>query len=148
MFFFDPHRGHARRTVARDRLEAAGRHTLHHGRGLARGIAAWARGRLRRFRHRYLEHLTPVDDQTLAQRVKSMLFRDPRAPRGKITIDAEHGTIVLRGALDRLDDIRRVERETYRVPGVRAVLNLLHQPGTPAPNKREALDASHHRVDR
>jgi hypothetical protein len=34
-----------------------------------------------------------------------------------------------------------VEREVRATPGVRDVVNLLHQPGTPAPNKADALRA-------
>jgi hypothetical protein len=144
MFFLDPQRGHTRRTVARDRLEAMGRRARRRGQHLLRAMSAEARGRVVKLQHLQPEQLTPVDDETLKQRVESMLFRDPAVPKGRITLDAEWGTVTLRGALDRPDDIRSVELKTRRVPGVRAIENLLHLAGTPAPNKRDALVASHH----
>jgi hypothetical protein len=144
MFFLDPRCGHGRRTVARDRLGAIGRRALRRGQRYARAMHAWANGRVSKLEHLRPEQLTPVDDETLKQRVESILFRDPAVPKGRITLDAEWGTVTLRGSLDHPDDIRSVELKTRRVPGVRAIENLLHLVGTPAPNKRDALVASHH----
>jgi hypothetical protein len=38
--------------------------------------------------------------------------------------------------------MHRIEEAVRKVPGVTAVTSLLHMPGTPAPNKAEALAAS------
>ena len=48
----------------------------------------------------------------------------------------------LRGQLRTPDDIDRMVRAVEHVPGVVEVRNMLHLPGTPAPNKREAREAS------
>jgi hypothetical protein len=83
-----------------------------------------------------------LDDDTLTQRVESEIYRDPTLPKGPVTIHAQDGVIVLRGALERHEQMRNFEAAVRKVPGVRDVENLLHLPETPAPNKRAALDAS------
>jgi hypothetical protein len=83
-----------------------------------------------------------VDDDTLTQRVESEIYRDPALPKGPVTIHARDGVIVLRGALERHEQMRAFEDAARKVPGVRDVENLLHLPETAAPNKRSALDAS------
>jgi hypothetical protein len=50
--------------------------------------------------------------------------------------------VILRGQLDSGDEMHRIEEAVRKVPGVTAVTSLLHMPGTPAPNKAEALAAS------
>src|SRR5205823_6121932 len=52
MFFFDPERGHGRRTLARDRLQAIGRRGLQRWNRLTRGLTAQARGRILKIQHR------------------------------------------------------------------------------------------------
>jgi osmotically-inducible protein OsmY len=92
-------------------------------------------------------HLVPrstdvTDDETLRQRVESKLFRDRHVPKGDLNISAEHGTIILRGELDNPADIARLEERVRRVAGVRGVQNMLHPPGTPAPNKERSWSAT------
>lgn len=50
---------------------------------------------------------------------------------------------ILRGTLDNPDAIADFERRVREVPGVRGVNNLLHVAGTDAPNKHDAIAASH-----
>lgn len=83
-----------------------------------------------------------VDDETLTQRVESEIYRDATLPKGPVTIHARDGVVTLRGALERNEQMRAFENAVRDVPGVRDVENLLHLPGTAAPNKRAALDAS------
>ena len=66
------------------------------------------------------------------------VFRDPDIPKGQININAEDGRIVLRGQMERPDQIRTIEKAVRKVHGVREVQNLLHLPDMPAPNKRAA----------
>jgi hypothetical protein len=47
--------------------------------------------------------------------------------------------VVLRGVVDRQEDIERVEAGTRSIAGVRDLENLLHTPGTPAPASRPKL---------
>src|SRR4051794_37428901 len=43
--------------------------------------------------HRHEE----MDDQTLADRVRSEIFRAPDAPKGSVSVDVQAGTVYLRG---------------------------------------------------
>lgn len=82
-----------------------------------------------------LQHLGPrgqrdPDDATLAARVQTELFRDQSVPKGKININAERGTVVLRGTLDDRSMVEAMERKIHRIPGVREVRNLIRVAGT------------------
>ena len=77
----------------------------------------------------------PPNDATLVQRVESQIMRGQEVPKGAININAEDGVVVLRGELDRPEQIRDLEGAARHVKGVRGVRNLLHLHGTPAPNK-------------
>jgi len=65
--------------------------------------------------------------------VESAIFRDPAVPKGQININAERGRVVLRGEVDQSEQISALEAAARQVPGVTDVENLLHIPGTPAP---------------
>ena len=58
-----------------------------------------------------------------------------RAPKGQVSVNAENGVVFLRGALDDPAWIERLGSEAEQVDGVKAVRNLLHQTGTPAPSR-------------
>jgi hypothetical protein len=135
VYFLDPDRGRARRHALRDRGAAAPRRS---GKRLVREVrvrAAFASGRAHGVLHR-LRHAPPpeLDDTTLAHKVESVLFRDPHVPKGRISINAEGGTVFLRGQLESPDLIEKLERAVRRIAGVRDVDNLLHLPGTPTPH--------------
>jgi hypothetical protein len=83
-----------------------------------------------------------ADGGMLLDRVESELFEDRSIPHGRFNLEVEGTTVVLRGQLDSWADISRVEAAVMRVAGVDGVHNLLHIPGTPAPNKAESLAAS------
>jgi osmotically-inducible protein OsmY len=100
------------------------------GRG-ARGVEADVAGKVQKFRH-LSPKATETDDGTLKARVESTLFRDPEVPKGDININVEHGVVVLRGEVRRPEQIRDLESAVEEIPGVLAVENLLHLPGTPA----------------
>jgi len=74
-----------------------------------------------------------VDDATLVDKVESAIFRDPAVPKGRITINAERGRVVLRGEVDQSEQISALDAAARQVPGVKDVENLLHLPGTPTP---------------
>ena len=120
-YMLDPNTGNRRRALVRDQLTRAGRKTRD---GLdatardvanrSRGVAAATRARLRS------QH---VDDDTLAERVRSKLGRASSHPRA-IDVHVEDGNVTLRGPI--------LERETTdvlaavsNVRGVRAVTNEL-----------------------
>ncbi|HET7419756.1 MAG TPA: BON domain-containing protein [Candidatus Dormibacteraeota bacterium] len=139
-YFLDPENGRARRVRFVERSGHVARVTEHRARRQARYVEHTLRGRLRHLtagdRPRYAE------DRTLLDRVESELFANRSIPHGKITFEVEGTTVILRGELASSEEMRRIEAAVRDVPGVDAVTSLFHMPGTPAPNKAEALAAS------
>jgi osmotically-inducible protein OsmY len=74
-----------------------------------------------------------VDDVTLARKVETEIFRDADVPKGSINVNAENGTVVLRGEVGSPEMIGDLVGKTRKVQGVQEVENLLHTPGEPAP---------------
>ena len=130
-YFLDPNQGRRRRNVTRDRVAAMVRRGSRQLTRTSRYAAGQAYGVTQQVTHRTAEETLAPNDETLAQRVESQVFRDPNIPKGQININAEHGVIVLRGQVDRPEQIRAVEEAVRNVAGVRDVENLLHLPGTP-----------------
>ena len=80
------------------------------------------------------------DDLTLLDRVESQVFSDPTIPKGDINVMVVDGRAVLRGQVSQ-PQIGAIEAAVRKVVGVKDVENLLHPPGTPAPNKASARSA-------
>jgi osmotically-inducible protein OsmY len=133
VYFFDPDRGRRRRNMARDRIVAAFRGQYNRAERLRRAASAEAYGLKQKVTHPRAEDEAPPNDATLTQRVESEVFRDPNIPKGRVNINAEEGVIVLRGELDRPDQIQAIEAAVRKVPGVLDVRNLLHLPTTATP---------------
>lgn len=141
VYLFEPDAGHRHRALLRDRagawLRRGRRRAQRFGRrGTHTLQGQW--GRMTRPGHSD----DPVDSVTLTQRVESEVFRDPTIPKGRINVNAEYGVIELRGQLDSAEQIERIVARVRQVPGVLDVANLMHLPGTPAPNKEPSLRAS------
>jgi hypothetical protein len=143
-YLFDPGRWRRRR---RRRLLAE-RGAAYARRGSRRRIraiqiaVARAKGRTRGFLHRLQPGAKePPDEVTLVDRVESIVFRDPRFPKGQISINAEQGEVFLRGQVDAAELIQDLEEAVRNVPGVRSVANLLHLPGTAAPTSHAVRHA-------
>ena len=132
-YLLDPDRGRRRRNMARERLAATVRSGLRGARRTARGAGASAYGLSQKLVHLRPRDPSPPSDAALAHRVESEVFRDPEIPKGRVNINVERGVVVLRGELDRPEQINALEAAVRKVPGVRGVENLLHLPGTPAP---------------
>jgi len=78
------------------------------------------------------------DDATLAHKVETELFRDRTIPKGRMNINAEHGTVILRGVADSQDQIERMMLVTLAIRGVRGVQSLLRvEERTSAPRAGE-----------
>jgi len=137
-YFCDPQQGRRRRSMLRDRWTARTRRMGRGMRAMWRGAAADAYGASHRLVHWVPRDTDVADDETLRQRVESQLFRDRHVPKGQLNITAEHGTIILRGELETIDDITHLEERVRHMHGVRRVHNLLHPQGTPAPNKERS----------
>ncbi len=141
MYLFDPAMGRRRRSLARDRSAGAVRRVGRRLGRVQRRVTADAYGLSQKLTHlRHIEDAT-ANDADLAQRVESMIFRDPTVPKGKININVEHGVAVLRGQLDRPEQIRDLEDAARKVPGIKDVESLLHLPNTPPANTQAAMDA-------
>jgi len=133
-YFLDAEAGRRRRNVTRDRATALARREareavrkVDYAAGQAKGAAAGMKPTPSDDRK-----LAELGDAALARKVETEIFRAPDAPKGKVDVNAEHGVVFLRGEVDR-DWVQRLEQEAEKVAGVKAVRNLLHQPGTPAP---------------
>ena len=139
-YAFDPARGRRRRAELRDRSGAVLRREMraverqaHYGRGRATGVV-----------HRLMQRAphAPDDDLTLVDKVRSeALGRIVEGPH--LTVDACARVVTLRGQVNDRDTALAIEREVRAVAGVDDVVNLLHVPGVPAPNKVAALRADH-----
>jgi hypothetical protein len=133
MYVLDPHLGNRRRKMAIQKLIGTYHRSTHQLAHIGRTSSARLYGLSQRLTHlRPGEKDTP-NDETLTQRVRSQLLRDPAMHRHHLNINAEHGIIVLRGAVDHPEQISKLEKEARHIPGVQGIHNLLHLSGTPAP---------------
>jgi hypothetical protein len=139
-YFVDPKAGRRRRHSARDRTLSRLRRGERRATTRARRAEAHAVGVARRTINAHRRAEEPADDLTLAQTVESQLFRRTGIPKGQVSVNAEEGVVFLRGVMERQEDIERMGEEARRIAGVRAVENLVHQPGTPAPASRSKLE--------
>jgi hypothetical protein len=126
-YFLDPDRGRSRRAEAGDRLAGLARRVVRRLRRTARYIQATGAGLVSRYTKRHPAE-PEADDTTLAHKVETELFRDKRVPKGRMNINAEKGTVVLRGVVDSRDEIERILAVTMSIDGVRAVQSLLRTP--------------------
>lgn len=139
-YFLDPDRGRRRRNVTRDRLMALLRRQAWHLSRMGRRAAGTAYGISQQVSHAP-EIREALDDATLARKVESEVFRDRLIAKGAINVNVEDGVVVLRGQVDRPEDVLGIEDVVRRIPDVLDVQNLLHLAGEPAPNKAEAISA-------
>ena len=137
-YFVDPDHGKRRRIIARDRVLALRRRTSWRVSRWGRWTAGAVYGVGQEVAHAP-DIREALDDATLARKVESEVFRDPLIAKGGINVNVEDGVVVVRGQVDRPDDIVRIEDAVRRIPDVLDVQNLLHLPGAPAPNKAEAM---------
>jgi osmotically-inducible protein OsmY len=104
----------------------------HHTANAAKGVA-----------HAVTPHRhEPMDDMTLADRVRSEIFRDHEAPKGGVSVDVQAGVAYLRGEVPDGDWVERFGKAARKVTGIDGVKNLLHTPGTPTPAAEPRFRAS------
>jgi osmotically-inducible protein OsmY len=128
-YLLDGAEGKRRRTQFRDQAMSAVRGFGRAGARQARYAAGKAQGAASAATSSPRE----ADDQTLADRVRSEIFRRPDAPKGQVTVGVVDAVVTLRGEVADAEEVRRLVDDTRAVAGVRAVQNLLHTPGVPAP---------------
>jgi hypothetical protein len=129
-YFFDPDRGKARRAQTRDRLAAF----LRRSGERAGRRARWTKGPIAGVAARIagtFSKAEPMNDATLTAKVESQLFRDPKVPKGRININAENGTVVLRGVAETRDQIEHLLAQTASIDGVRVARSLLRTADEP-----------------
>jgi BON domain len=130
MFLLDPVLGRGRRAMlanrsrglwrdANDRFDRGRRHAASRVEGSLRSLAHMGSGD------------APPTDAALSSRIESELFRDPAVDKGRINVNVEDGRVVLRGEVDDPGQRDALEQQAQRIPGVTAVVNLLHMPGEP-----------------
>lgn len=135
-YLADPDRGHARRVRIADQLRAKLRRqgrragqTLHYAEGKVKGTVARTEG---------AGQIKPVDDRAVVDAIKQVLA-GLDFPTTDVVVDVVEGIATLRGQLVGPAQVRQVELETLKAPGVSEVLSYLHLPGSPAPNKAASL---------
>ena len=74
-----------------------------------------------------------ANDGTLADRVRSEIFRPADAPKSGVSVDVQAGVAYLRGEVADEAWIERFGKDAGKVTGITGVKNLLHAPGTPTP---------------
>ena len=137
--------GGGRARARRQRLAGAVRHSIRRTLRAGHHFQTDLYGAVERATH---TPEAPVDDLALLDRVESVLFEDPSIPKGSLNLEVVNGVLYLRGELPSRSEIERVTLAAADVPGVTAITNLLHVPGTPAPNKEAVLRIRPHRVRR
>src|SRR5260221_2032507 len=131
-YLLDPERGRSRRTEIARRLGGIG---LEANR-MAQRTTVRATDKASGIKSRVLSRTgsAETDDLTILDRVESEVFRDPAIPKGGINVMVVEGKAVLRGQVEE-PQIGAIEAAVRKVVGVKEAENLLHGPGTPAPNK-------------
>jgi osmotically-inducible protein OsmY len=132
--FLDPQSGRKRRNEMRDQAASKMHAGVDHATSTASHAAEKAKGAV--------SSATPsptrvenADDVTLARKVETEIFRAADAPKGDVSVDVQRGVAHLRGEVADEQWITRFGEEAEKVDGVKAVENLLHPPGTPAPDR-------------
>jgi hypothetical protein len=129
-YLLDPELGGRRRRRLRGRARATSRRA---GRVLSRRTR-YAAGQARGAAHGLTSRPRPVaDDRTLADRVRTDIFRRADAPKGDVVIGVSDGIVYLRGEVSDQEELERLVNDARKVPGVRDVESLLHTAGTAAP---------------
>ena len=129
MYFFDPDRGHRRRTLVRDKVEAAGNKASDYAEKMGRDLRNRAYGMVEEtkalFRHE------EVTDEVLVERVRAKLGRYS-IHTGALEVSAHDGLVTLTGPIlaDELPTVLRATRFVRGVKGVENQLTVYNQAGS------------------
>nr|AKG47141.1 putative transporter [uncultured bacterium] len=133
-YLLDPAAGRARRAKLRDQSVAMARRPVKQvGRATGQKVT-YLRGRVQGVAHQMTGPRPVADDKALADKVRSEVLGDPRFSAYRVNLDAVDGVVTMRGQIDDRATIKDLVAAVERVHGVRRVENLLHTPGTAAPN--------------
>jgi hypothetical protein len=78
-----------------------------------------------------------MDDNTLARKVETELFRSPRSPKATVDVNVVEGIVQLRGTVKTPNQIKTLEARARAIPEVRDVDNLLHLVRTDASTRTD-----------
>ena len=128
-FLLDREHARRRRHMARERSVARARRAardtvkrVRYRKGVAEGIAHKAAHVVPGTN----SHKEPADDLTLAQKVESEAFRHADVSKAHVSVNAEDGTVFLRGRMETDDEIHKLVKAAQAVDGVKRVESLLH----------------------
>lgn len=126
MYLLDPDRGRSRRARLEDMALRRVRKAEREAAGLGEDLVNRARGVIAKA-GAVANCFTPVDDETLADRVRSRLGHITRHAH---TIDSSvsHGVVRLKGTLESEEERLKLMQEVARVPGVKALEACWNQP--------------------
>jgi osmotically-inducible protein OsmY len=124
-YFLDPDSGKRRRHTARDRALAVIRRGADRTRREADYRSGQVEGKVEAAKSQARPEKPAANDQALAERVKSEIFRPADAPKGSVSVNVENGVVYLRGEVKQPDQIRKLVKQAGAVDGVSAVENLL-----------------------
>jgi len=131
-FLLDPARGRARRARLLDQGAATIRRAARTGQQTVNQVRGRVDARVAAVRADHTTQARPIDDATLTDRVRSIVFRDDAVPKGALNVNVERGIVVLRGEVPDQDMKTRLLADVERIDGVWSVRDLLHLPGEPA----------------
>jgi osmotically-inducible protein OsmY len=139
--FVDPDSGRKRRNQARDQAASKASSAA----SAVSSQAQQAKGTMKGVAHAVTpQRHEEMDDATLADRLRSEIFRDTHAPKGSVSVDVQAGIAYLRGEVADQSWIDRLGADARKVEGINGVKNLLHTPGTPTPAAEPRFLASEH----
>lgn len=134
MYLFDPAAGTRRRALLRDKFV----HMAHMAKGTATTtipqkadyLSGFATGAYHRAKDMmpHQEELVPDESQFITDRVMSIVFRDPKFPKGQINVNTVDQIVYLRGHIEDQSLVNEIEERTRSVHGVKDVVNLINRP--------------------
>jgi osmotically-inducible protein OsmY len=137
-YLMDPVAGGGRRARLRDRIGAIVRRGEERAGDLRRHASNVVEGTVHQATA--TDAGRAMDDATVADRIRSEVLGTPAATG--VVVNVEDGVAYLRGEVTDDDAAADLVGRARGVSGVLQVENLLHLPGSDAPNKRAARSAS------
>lgn len=145
-YFLDPDSGRTRRAKTSDQLRAAARRPTRKAEDQFTKKRQYAQDKARGLAHELTTaRPAPANDQELVDRVRSEVLGEAEYRDRTFNVDAVDGVVSLRGEAATPEQLEHLEAAVANVPGVVRVDSFLHLPGTPAPNKAAARDATQRR---
>ena len=134
MFLLDPIAGRRRRALIRDKFV----HVAHVAEKTATDtlprkadyVSGFATGAYHRAKDVIAPQQEPLPDQSefITDRVMSIVFRDPKLPKGQVNVNTVDQVVYLRGHIDDQNLVDEIVERTRNVAGVKDVVNLINRP--------------------